>query len=83
MDKIIVEVFIPATGSTHDFEIPVENTVAHVAMEMADILHEVAGEAVLDLQQVQLCDLDRHTLLPDDATLLEACVHDGSRLMLV
>ncbi len=83
MEKIIVELSLPSTGATYDFELPAQNRVSETTQDLVSILEKVAASVGFHADQPMLLDLDRHILLNGSQYLSDAGIHDGSRLMLV
>ena len=80
MEKIIVEIVVPALGRSFDFELPAQSSGKDVTTHSAMILQKL--NPGLNFQQPELYDIETGTILTDQAMLAASGVRDGSRLML-
>lgn len=80
MEKIIVEISVPALGRTFDFELPAQNGGRETAEDVAAILSRINPE--LRMETPELYDTANGLCLNGRPSLSAAGVRDGSRLML-
>lgn len=80
MEKIIVEVHVPALGRSFDFELPAQNGGRETADQLVAILCYVHPNLVM--QDAELYNLESGASLDAERSLAAAGVHDSSRLML-
>lgn len=83
MESVLVEVFIPATDSVHDFMLPANGRIATVALQMAEALESVERNIAFDRKNLTLCDRLARRILPPEATLYDCGIVDGSSLILL
>lgn len=83
MNKIIVQVFLPANGKTYDVRLP-ENMYVHDAADILGDLFSEAAKGVYCKGDVNiLCFRDKGESLPRDKTLKELNICNRTRLMFV
>jgi len=82
-DRIIVEVVVPGTDSSFDFQLPVQISVQQAASQIATILETLEHNVAFDRSCLVLCDMDRGLRLNSGTLIANARVRDGSRLMLL
>lgn len=81
MEKIIVEIVVPALGRSFDFELPAQSSGRDATIQTAKILQQLNPS--LNFLQPELYDIETGVTLTDHAMLAASGVRDGSRLMLV
>ncbi|NLM58747.1 MAG: hypothetical protein GX194_06460 [Clostridium sp.] len=82
MDKIYVELVVPATGKKYEFIIPAVMKIGIVADLMAQAVSEIEG-IDYDKNNLMLCLMDKKEILSEDITVEKAGVTDGSQLMMI
>lgn len=83
MERILVEVEIPAMSARYDFDLPAQCLVREVKAGMVSLLGSVSGAAYFDPALVALYDRGTGRQLGENTPLSDAGVTDGSSLMLV
>ena len=83
METIIVELYVPATSSTFDFQLPATGRVSDIVAEIIRILEATQQNLLFDKDYPLLCDLEHGHTLDPNAFIAETGLHDGARLMLV
>lgn len=81
MEKIIVEVQVPALGRSFDFELPAQNGGRETADQLVAILRHVYPSLVME--QAELFDAHSGVSLDKTLSLAAVNIKDGSQLMLV
>jgi hypothetical protein len=85
MDKLLVEIFIPAANQTFDVFIPKRSRL----YEVADLLTSAVGELsavaapMSATEKMVLCDRESGNLLNINLTMEELGLINGSKLMLL
>ena len=83
METIIVALYVPATSSTFDFQLPSTGRVSDIVNEIIRILEATQQNLQFDKELPVLCDLEHGRSLNPNAFIAQTGIHDGSRLMLV
>ena len=83
MDRILVEIYLPALGRAYDVYIPLAMRLHEVRKLLNHALGELSGGTVSGNSETILCD--RETGMPFDinSSALELNLKNGSRLMLI
>ncbi len=82
MEKILVELFVPAVGQTYDVFIPRNSKIHEVLFLMSETVKELAGGRYLPAQDTTLCD-DQGRILNINMSVSEHGIVNGSKLMLI
>lgn len=82
MDKIFVEVAVPATGKNYEFLLPSVMKVGVAAELIAQAVLEMEGLRA-SKENVMLCSYDDEKVLPNNSTIEKAGVIDGGKLLLI
>lgn len=83
MDKISVEVFVPALGKSYEFILPSVMKVETAAKLIAQAVSEQEEGVKICREGLVLCSKEKECVLIDQMTIENAGVPDGSRLILV
>lgn len=83
METMIVEIQVPATSRTYDFQLPAGGIVREIIREIVNILEQTESCAAFDRDYPMLCHVDDGRILNPDDTMAAAGVYDGVRLMLI
>ncbi|MBR0463682.1 MAG: hypothetical protein IJJ23_04780 [Clostridia bacterium] len=83
METIIVELTLPSTSATFDFQLPSTGRVCDVVNEIVRILEATQQNLSFDKDQTVLCDLEHGCILDPALHIAETSLHDGSKLMLL
>ena len=83
MNKIIVQVYLPANGRTYDVRLPEDMYVRDAADVLGDLFSDVAKGLYCKSEVNILCLRDRGESLPQGKTLKELDICNRSQLMFV
>ena len=83
MNKIIVQVYLPANGRTYDVRLPEDMYVRDAADVLGDIFSDTAKGFFCKGDVNILCFRDAGESLPQDKTLKELGICNRSQLMFV
>ena len=83
MTKIIVQVYLPATGQTYDVRLPEDMYVHDAAEVLGDVFADAARGLYCKGDVNILCFRDLGESLPRDKTLKELGVCNRSKLMFI
>lgn len=83
IEKLSVNVYIPAVGDRLDFLIPSQMSVAKIIKLMAKILVEEYQGIKVDLKELILINLRDNNVLDQSCNLQQLGIMNGSKLMLL
>lgn len=83
MNKIIVQVYLPANGKTYDVRLPEDMYVHDAADVLGDIFTEAAKGLYCKSSVNILCFRDKGESLPRDKTLKELEIKNRAKLMFI
>ena len=83
MNKIIIQIFLPANGNWYDIRVPESMYVYDLATVLADLFSEIAKGFYYKSNENVLCFRDTGQKLPQDKTLAELKVCNRTKLMFV
>ena len=83
MDKVMVEVFIPAAGRCFDIQVCDNLKIWEVIRMLADGLKNFTDEFFTPSEQTTLCDRNTGAILNLNITVKELKIKNGSKLMLI
>ncbi len=81
---ILVDIYVPSVDQTFDFELDENAYISAVLIEVTGMLAKKTGsEKTGDAGAFILYNAEKGQPLPEDRTLSESGIRDGSRLILV
>lgn len=83
MDKIIIELYIPAIGQTHDVFIPMDLRLHEIEGLMATAMMELSGGVYIRSEDAVICERATGTVLDINLSAREQGLSNGSMLMLI
>jgi len=83
MNKIIVQVYLPANGKTYDVRLPEDMYVHDAADMLGDLFSDAANGLYCKGEVNILCFRDKGESLPQEKTLKELGIRNRSQLMFV
>ena len=83
MDKLLVEIFIPASNQTLDVWIPKESKLFEVTELLANTVLELSGGELAGADQMVICERQTGKILNINLTIEELGFIHGSKLMLL
>ncbi|WP_453993508.1 methyltransferase [Bacillus nitroreducens] len=83
MDKVLVEVFIPASGKSYDVFIPVGSKLYEVTYLLANTMTELSVGSFIATDTTVVCDRETGTIYDINQTVEELGFMNGKKLMLV
>lgn len=85
MDKLLVEIFVPAANQTFDVFIPKQNRIYEVAELLTSAFGELSAVAapLAGMEKMVLCDRESGSLLNINLSIEELGLVNGSKLMLL
>lgn len=83
MDKVMIALYIPATGKNYDIRLPQSLSVAQAAALISTFFAESARGAFIPDASSVLCDAESGMIYPVNSSIQELRLKNGSRLMLI
>lgn len=83
MDKILVEVFLPAVDKSFDIYIPTEVRFHEVISMINKAAVSLCDCRFVPSEDTVLCDRITGVIFDINLTSRELCLHNGSKLMLI
>lgn len=83
MDKILVEVFVPALARTYDVYIPLTTKLWEVETLLTGAIAELSNGYFAPTRDTILCERTSGSVLDIGMSAQESGLHHGSRLMLI
>ena len=81
--KILVEVYVPASGDRFDVWIPLESRMGEVSKLIASALSDLSKGKFKGNSDTVLCDADTGVIFDINTEIAELDIKNGSRLMLI
>ncbi|WP_088830539.1 methyltransferase [Paenibacillus tyrfis] len=83
MDKILIEVFVPALARTYDVYIPLTTKLWGVETLLTGAIAELSNGYFAPTRDTVLCERTTGSVLDIGMSAQESGLHHGSRLMLI
>ncbi|WP_261304021.1 hypothetical protein [Paenibacillus andongensis] len=83
MNKISLNVHVPAVGRKHDFLVPEMMSISKIISLMVNILSEEYPGIRIDSKQLSLMDMRSNKVMQQACTCKQLGVINGSKLMLL
>ena len=83
MNKVLVEVLLPASGETYDIRIPLDSQLGEVAILIKKQLETLSKGRFIANNSTMLCDGESGEILDINRFVAELDIKNGSKLMLI
>ncbi len=83
MDKVIVEIFVPALNVTYDVFIPTHSPLSSVLELVKKAVTELSDGHFRADGSTVLCHREDGTIMDINLSVYELGIHNGSKLMLI
>ncbi len=83
MEKILVEVVLPAANTSYDVYIPLSSPVSEVLYLTSNLLSDLSRGYFKADKNTVLCDAETGNVLSINTTVYESGLKNGSRLLLI
>ncbi|WP_068673720.1 EsaB/YukD family protein [Oceanobacillus sp. Castelsardo] len=83
MNKVLVEIFLPAANESFDVYIPVESRLSEVLQLVSSLLSDLSAGKYKATQDAVLCDAKTGMIFNINMAVSELGIQNGSRLMLI
>jgi len=81
--KILIDVFVPATGKVYNMWIPQETTVNYILEQIKKVVAKMHEDAFIPDENTVICLQNDGKILNVNMSIAESGIGNGSRLMLV
>ena len=83
MNKVLIEIYIPAIGEHFDIFVPVDVPIQELTVILADGISEITNGKYLSSKSEQLCTKEPAGILNPALTLQDYGIKDGMQLYLI
>jgi hypothetical protein len=83
MNKVLVEIFLPAAGKSFDVYLPLESQMSEVVMLVSTLLSDLSDGKYKANDNAVLCDAASGIIYNINMTIAELGITNGSKLMLI
>lgn len=83
MEKVLVEIILPAANTSYDVYIPLASKMSEVLFLVSGLLSDLAGGKYKANTDVVLCEATSGSIYDINKTVDELGLHNGSRLLLI
>jgi hypothetical protein len=83
MNKILVEIMLPAAGKTYDVYIPLQSRIGEIINLLAGIFSDLADGDYKPVQTNLLCDAETGIIFDMNKSPADLALKNGSKLMLI
>ncbi len=83
MNKILVEIYVPAVGKSFDVFLPLTSSMNEVLQLVSNSLAQLSDGKFKPTESTVLCDFDSGSIFDINVTVAELRIENGAKLMLV
>lgn len=83
MEKVLVEVFLPAAGRSYDVYIPLASPMSEVLQLISALLSDLSEGSFQACEDTILCDAESGTIFNINIPVAELGIKNGSKLILI
>ena len=83
MDKVLVEVFLPAAGASYDIYIPLNSRMSEVLRLVAKVIEDLSKGKYKCTEETTLCERNSGIIFNINLSVAELGIKNGSKLMLI
>lgn len=83
MNKVLVEIFLPAAGKSFDVYIPLESPLSEVLLLVSTCLSDLSDGRYKANGEAVLCDVATGIIYNINMAVCELGIKNGSKLMLI
>lgn len=83
MNKVLVEIFLPAANESFDVYIPLESQMSEVLILVASLLSDLTDGKYKATPNAVLCDAASGIIFNINMAISELGIKNGSKLMLI
>ena len=83
MEKVLVEVFVPATNRSYDIYIPLASRMSEVLLLISSLLSDLSEGKFIAGEDAVLCDAESGMIFNINLSVGELKIKNGSKLTLI
>jgi hypothetical protein len=83
VNKVLVEICLPAANQSFDVYIPLESRMSEVLVLVSSLLSDLSDGKYKATQDAILCDAETGIIFNINMTVFELGIKNGSKLMLI
>lgn len=83
MNKVLVEIFLPAAAESYDVYIPLDSQMSEVLTLVSSLLSDLSGGKYKATPDAVLCDAESGIIFNINMAVAELGIQNGSKLMLI
>lgn len=83
MDKVLVEVFLPASNMSYDIYVPISSPMSEVLLLVCTALKDLAHGKFKPSEDTVLCEASSGIIYNINMSVTELGIRNGSRLILI
>ena len=83
MNKVLVDIFVPAANQSFDVYIPLDSQMSEVLMLVSSLLSDLSDGKYKASQNAVLCDAASGIIYNINMAVAELGIQNGSKLMLI
>jgi hypothetical protein len=83
MERVLVEVFLPAAGSSYDIYIPLDSRMSEVLILVSKVIEDLSKGKYKITEETVLCDRASGIIFNINLSVAELGIKNGSKLMLI
>ncbi|MCM1288471.1 MAG: hypothetical protein NC240_09190 [Clostridium sp.] len=83
MNKIVVEVMVPAIGKTYDAKIPKDIQIWEVTTLLSEMIANIENGMYSSMNQAVLCDYGSGEAFPVNSLVDDTSIKNGTKVILV
>ncbi|MBD8026909.1 EsaB/YukD family protein [Ureibacillus sp. 179-F W5.1 NHS] len=83
MNKVLVEIFLPASNRSFDVYLPLESRLSEVLPVVSALITDLSGGTFKANNETILCDFETSIIFNINMTVSELGIQNGSKLMLI
>ena len=82
-DKVLVDIYVPASGKQYDVRIPLMSAIGDVIKTIARMITDMSDGTFTASDDTILCFRDTGTILNINISVYSAGITNGTKLMLI
>ncbi len=83
MERVLVEVYLPAASKSFDIYIPLSSKISEVLLLVSKVISELSDGTFLAAEDTVLCDAVSGNILNINMSVYESGIKNGAKLILI